>query len=654
MPSAVQAIRRCLILSCAALACAAAAFAQAPPAPAPFVGWTPLGAYEQAALLEQSALRIAVPTPTRVVEVGFTPRAVAASDYGSELVDARGLRRGTRAPRVTTYSGRVDGDNARDFAKLAYSAEDGALEALLRIDGRFYALAANLAAGDWLIDVREVDEAHIAALMRACGVTSESALSAPLTASGGSTASAATALREIELATEADALMVQQHGSVAAANARILSFVNMINGIYETDLGLTNRVVHQRAHTGADPYATTDAVGLLNAFGTNFRANVAVRYDNALLFSGRNLDGSTVGIAWVSATCSSSPFGVVQVLGMSDFEAMLITAHELGHNLGADHTTDGIMTPALSGASYFNAVSQGEIGQYTSRVSCLALAAGSGTNSAPELDPIGPQLVSEGQTLALTLSARDADGDTLQFSASPLPAGASLSAAGDFRWTPGQSTAGCGSTTTTTIQFAVSDGTVTATESVPISVADAQTSSPPAIEDPLDRSIYVGRPVAIALRASDADGDTVSFASPSLPAGATLSASGAFFWTPTPAQTGRTSLDFEARDCTGLTSRTSVDIDVSMQPVPHLTALSKVTGWYGEQVTISGTALAGNDLVVIFKNKRAAIVSATDSAVTVIVPKVKKKYRKRGALPVTFTRDGVRADNVLAFDYVKP
>ena len=46
--------------------------------------------------------------------------------------------------------------------------------------------------------------------------------------------------------------------------------------------------------------------------------------------------------------------------------------------------------------------------------------------------------------------------------------------------------------------------------------------------------------------------------------------------------------------------------------------------------------------------------SLPPGSVTVVVPKVKKKYRKRGALPVTFTRDGVRADNTLAFDYVKP
>jgi|GEM_PF-6058399 len=653
MRKCVHAIRQSLGLG-GAIFLSAAALAQAPAAPAPFVSWAPLGAYEQAALAEQSALRVAVPTSERVVEIGFAPRTIAASDYGAEVVDTRGMRRGARAPRVTTYTGRVENGGARDFAKLAYSAEDGALEGLLRIDGRFYELAANLAQGDWLIDVREVDEARIAALARACGVTRESTLSAPLGSMTASTTAAATALDEIELATEADALMVQQHGGVSAANARILSFVNMMNGIYETDLGLTNCVVHQRAHASADPYTTTDAGNLLTAFGTNFRTNVAARYDNALLFSGRNLDGSTVGIAWVSATCSNYAFGVVQVLGMSDFEAMLIASHELGHNLGADHTSDGIMTPSLSGASYFNAVSQSEVAQYASRVSCLAPAAGSGSNAAPELDPIGPQLVSEGQALVLQLSASDADGDALQFSAAPLPPGASLSAAGEFRWTPARTFAGCGATTTATIQFAVSDGQATATESVPISVADAATNAPPALDDPLDRSVYVGRPVAIQLLATDADGDSVSFSSPNLPAGATLSANGAFAWTPTSAQAVLTRLDFDARDCTGLTSRASVDIDVCAQPAPHLSALSKTTGWYGEQVTISGTALAGDDVVVTFRNKRAAIVSANDSAVTVIVPKVKKKYRKRGALPVTLSRDGVRADNTLAFDYVSP
>ena len=58
------------------------------------------------------------------------------------------------------------------------------------------------------------------------------------------------ALTLSESGTEADAPFVSQKGGVDAANATILSIVNAVNGIYEADLGLTNRVVVQRAWTG--------------------------------------------------------------------------------------------------------------------------------------------------------------------------------------------------------------------------------------------------------------------------------------------------------------------------------------------------------------------------------------------------------------------
>ncbi|MCU0666658.1 MAG: putative Ig domain-containing protein, partial [Candidatus Omnitrophica bacterium] len=74
------------------------------------------------------------------------------------------------------------------------------------------------------------------------------------------------------------------------------------------------------------------------------------------------------------------------------------------------------------------------------------------TNRAPVLASIGAQSVNEGQTLSITLAASDADNDTLTYSASNLPQGATLSAA-TFSWTPSYSQAGSYQVT-----FGVSDG----------------------------------------------------------------------------------------------------------------------------------------------------------------------------------------------------
>jgi len=58
-------------------------------------------------------------------------------------------------------------------------------------------------------------------------------------------------------------------------------------------------------------------------------------------------------------------------------------------------------------------------------------------NSAPVLVPIGPKSVTQGSLLSFTASAADADGDLLTFSLAPgAPAGAAITASGDFTWTP--------------------------------------------------------------------------------------------------------------------------------------------------------------------------------------------------------------------------
>jgi hypothetical protein len=202
------------------------------------------------------------------------------------------------------------------------------------------------------------------------------------------------------------------------------------------------------------------------------------------------------------------------------------------------------------------------------------------------------------------------------------------------------------------VQFSASDGALAASELVPISVVDATTNAAPVLVDPADRALYVGQLVQFQLQASDADGDALTFSSPDLPAGATLSAGGAFSWRP--AAPATVTVTLQASDCTGLSAMQSVQITAAPQPQPHLTALSATTGWIGDSVTLTGTALAGNAVTVSFAGKRAQIVSLSDTSIQVIVPRVKKKLRKAGAQPVTLTRDGVGADDVLAFDYVRP
>jgi hypothetical protein len=90
----------------------------------------------------------------------------------------------------------------------------------------------------------------------------------------------------------------------------------------------------------------------------------------------------------------------------------------------------------------------------------------SNANRAPVLAAIGSKSVIEGSNLSFTVSASDANGDSLTYSASNLPSGATFSASTrTFRWTPGSSQSGSYSVT-----FSVSDGSLNDSETVTFSV----------------------------------------------------------------------------------------------------------------------------------------------------------------------------------------
>lgn len=90
-------------------------------------------------------------------------------------------------------------------------------------------------------------------------------------------------------------------------------------------------------------------------------------------------------------------------------------------------------------------------------------------NRTPVLNAIGNKSVDQNMTLSFTTSAIDSDGDTLTYSASSLPNGATFNAATrTFTWTPAYSQSG-----TYSVTFTVSDGRGgTDSETITITVMD--------------------------------------------------------------------------------------------------------------------------------------------------------------------------------------
>jgi hypothetical protein len=636
--------------------------------PARFHGWTPLSDYVSVGLAEGGSFRLTVPTRAGETELVLHPVDVHAADFHAEDA-AAGARRGRARAPVRTFAGAIERKGAAaaaragrggDFARLSFEP-GGRVAGLLRVDGVLYDVSADTAAGDLVLEIAEVDARELGEALASCGGALDEALAgiAPESAAteapadgdaGGEPVSAAgVVLREIELGTEADALFVDQTGGVDEANARIVSIVNAINGIYEFDLGLTNRIVFQRAWDGDDPYTSSNSDTLLSQFRSDFLQNVATPTDDAVLFSGRDFESTVVGRAYVSTTCSPNRFGVNQFYNQSDSITRLIVAHELGHNLGASHTTQGIMAASINPAvTFFSGTSQSQISSYVSSVSCLSQVE---TGGPPVIDPIGPQSVTEGTLLSLQLSATDPDGDPVSWAALPLPIGASLTAGGLFQWDPELDAVGCGGFEDHSVTFYARDPDNNQdTETVVISVLDAATGAAPVIADPADRSAPAGRVLSIPLSATDPDGDTVTFAPVSLPPGAVLSGS-TLSWTPQEAQLGSHVLSFSATDCTGASATGDVAIEV-VSGLPHLTSVSAASGGKGDTITLTGVNFLGKKVHVYFGTKKAKAYAVTDTSLSVLVPK--KKASLPDALTLSVMRDKVASDNSLPFTYVAP
>lgn len=139
------------------------------------------------------------------------------------------------------------------------------------------------------------------------------------------------------------------------------------------------------------------------------------------------------------------------------------------------------------------------------------------TNRAPVLEAIGARSVAENALLSFSLSANDPDGDSLTYSANGLPAGSTFTGATrTFSWTPTFEQSGSYAVT-----FSVSDGKLSASETVTISVSE--TNQPPSIGGTPATSAKEGSLYSFTPSAEDMDADdNLSFSIANRPAWATF------------------------------------------------------------------------------------------------------------------------------------
>lgn len=177
----------------------------------------------------------------------------------------------------------------------------------------------------------------------------------------------------------------------ANAQSALLTRFNNIDGIFSEQVGVQISVAEVSVFANSnDPFVATGASALLDELAT-YRGATAAQDAQGLthMFTGRDLDGSTAGIAFVGALCSQRSrfdprsFGV----GLSEGRRgatidSLIAAHEIGHNFGAPHDTEAgsacaatpatfLMAPSISGVDQFSACSIAQMQPEIAAAGCL-------------------------------------------------------------------------------------------------------------------------------------------------------------------------------------------------------------------------------------------------------------------------------------------
>ncbi|MBI2142488.1 tandem-95 repeat protein, partial [Candidatus Woesearchaeota archaeon] len=164
-------------------------------------------------------------------------------------------------------------------------------------------------------------------------------------------------------------------------------------------------------------------------------------------------------------------------------------------------------------------------------------------NRPPVLDNIGSKVVFEGDILQFTINGSDPDGDNVAFSASNLPSGSSFNAATrTFSWTPGFGQSGVYNVT-----FSVSDGFLSDSETIAITVVNI--NRPPVLDPVGNKVISEGQLLQFTISGSDPDGDAIAFFALNLPSGASFNpANRTFSWTPGFSQSGLYNVTFSVTD----------------------------------------------------------------------------------------------------------
>jgi hypothetical protein len=290
---------------------------------------------------------------------------------------------------VDIYRGELAGQPG-SWARIVVS--EGMPRGLFWDGNEMYAIEA---PGDSIVQsnvsvIYRLADAQIAPGSMSCGsasmATTGSAAMDGLLDELGEISQAQGAISELEMGAIGDFEFTNSKGGDAAAVTAITTRLNNVDGIFSQHVGVQINVTTIETFStsiDSDPFTESESGALLDELSA-YRSTTPAQNSNGLthLYTGRDLDGTTVGVAWTGALCSNFfGAGLSQGNGSSTFDS-LVAAHEIGHNFGAPHdgqsgsaceseTGSFLMAPSLNGSDQFSSCSITEMSNTIAGASCI-------------------------------------------------------------------------------------------------------------------------------------------------------------------------------------------------------------------------------------------------------------------------------------------